>query len=64
MIGIPTVAREKDFYIFDTLDSVFKGIDLAKKPPNITAGVLVLAGDVLHFENIRIQLEEKYASIE
>lgn len=61
LIGVPTVKRENDFYIFDTLDSVFKGIDLAG---DITAGVLVFAGDEIHFQNMRIQFEQKYASME
>jgi len=30
VIGVPTVGREKDIYLYDTLDSVFKGIEIYK----------------------------------
>ena len=64
VIGVPTVGREKDIYLYDTLDSVFKGIEIYKNKSANEVGVLIFVGGANEdfFEQLAEKFKEKYAS--
>ena len=59
IIGIPTIHRPHEIYIFDTLESLF--VDFEKSP--LKSGVLILfgGGNLTYFEAMKQIMFEKYS---
>ena len=58
IIGIPTIHRPHEIYIFDTLESLF--VDFEKSPLKAAVIILFGGGNVTHFEATKKIIFEKY----
>jgi hypothetical protein len=64
LIGIPTVERKQDIYIFTTLESIFKDFDRTVENGHvIRAGVLVFIGGagLNYYEILKQQFEKRFS---